>query len=113
MRETVLAAVLVLATMGCRQTQEQAATETLETEEVRPAVDRAVTTDYDVQARSTEESVGARMPADFPGDVPLYRSSSLIGQGPVEPHSQIDVFKKPICLDAAHGRVIKSLGIFD
>ncbi len=41
--------------------------------------------EYDVQARSSEEIVGSVMPSDFPRDVPLYGSASLINQGPADP----------------------------
>ena len=67
--------------VGCRQAEDTEPA-VLETEEVAGAVDSAVTTAYDIQARSSEEMVGSRMPPDFPGDVPLYGSSSLINYGP-------------------------------
>ena len=79
------ALVLTLLTTACRRGEEPAAPAVLETEEVGAAVDAAVTTEYDVQARSSEEIVGSLMPSDFPRDVPLYGSSSLINFGPAAP----------------------------
>ncbi len=84
---TAGAAVLAIGAMGfvaCGPTAEEAALEPLETEEVGEPVDASVTTEYDVQARSSTEIVGSRLPTDFPRDVPLYRASSVINYGPVQ-----------------------------
>jgi hypothetical protein len=70
------------ALVACQPAAEEVAPEPLETEEVGPAVDAAVTTEYDIQAKSSIEIVGARMPSDFPPDVPLYGASSVINYGP-------------------------------
>ncbi len=78
------ALVLTLLATSCRRAEEQSTPAELETETVGAAVDAAVTTQYDVQARSSEEIVGSRMPSDFPSDVPLFRSGSLINYGPVD-----------------------------
>lgn len=73
---------LAVLLTACGKGGEEAMDAPLETEEVTAPVDASVTTEYDVQARSTEESVGARLPADFPSDVPLYSASSVINYGP-------------------------------
>jgi hypothetical protein len=76
---------LCVALVACQPAAEKAGPKPLETEEVGPAVDAAVTTEYDIQAKSSVEIVGAKMPSDFPGDVPLYGVSSVINYGPAGP----------------------------
>jgi len=78
----VVAAVLVVGFVGCAPTEETAVLEPLETEEVGEAIDAALTTDYDIQAKSSVEIIGSSLPTDFPRDVPLYNTSSIINYGP-------------------------------
>jgi len=78
----LLGALLLVGVAGCRPSEEEAAPAPLETEDIAGPVDASVTTDFDVQARSETESVGAELPADFPRDVPLYPSSTVINYGP-------------------------------
>jgi len=82
----VLAALALAVTLagGCRRAG-PGGPPPLETEQVGAAIDVAVTTDYDVQARSAQEIVGSKLPASFPADVPLDASSSLINHGPAAP----------------------------
>jgi len=75
---------VALAAFGCGRSAREAEPEPLETEEIGAPIDASVTTDFDVQARSSEEIVGAALPADFPRDLPLYGSSSVINYGPVD-----------------------------
>jgi hypothetical protein len=77
--------VAILAFLGCRPgAEEPAEPEPLVTEDIGAPVDAAVTTEYDVQARSMEESVGSGLPDGFPGDVPLC-SSNVVNHGPAGP----------------------------
>jgi len=91
MRGVVRLSVIVLASTlgivglaGCRQSPAERAAVPLETEVVGGAVDKAMTTAYDVQARSSREAVGSQLPGDFPRDLPLYGSSSVINYGPAD-----------------------------
>jgi len=79
----ILCFVSVMA-LGCPKSAQETGPEPLESEEVGAPVDASVTTEFDVQARSSQEIVGAALPADFPRDLPLYSSSSVINYGPVD-----------------------------
>lgn len=81
-RALLPAVLLAMGLVACAPTAEEAALEPLETEDVGSPVDASVTTEYDIQARSSKEIVGSRLPSDFPRDVPLYGSSSVINYGP-------------------------------
>lgn len=83
-RRTVITLVFALGMVGvtgCRRTPVERTAAPLETEVVGGAVDKAMTTAYDVQARSSQEAVGSQLPGDFPRDLPLYGSSSVINYG--------------------------------
>jgi len=79
-----LAVLGVLGLAACSPEVEEAALEPLETEDVGAPVDASVTTEYDIQAKSSQEIIGSRLPSDFPRDVPLYSASSVINYGPAE-----------------------------
>jgi hypothetical protein len=82
-----MGAVCLLGLVGsisCRPGAEQPEAVALETEEVGGPIDAAVTTEYDIRAKSSAEIVGAELPSDFPGDVPLYGSASVINHGPAD-----------------------------
>lgn len=81
-----IAILCLVGLVGCSPESrvEEAALEPLETEDVRAPIDASVTTEYDIQARSSRESVGSRLPDDFPRDLPLYSASSVINYGPAE-----------------------------
>jgi len=94
-RVRVMAIVLVVGFVACRQGPEEKASAPLETKEIGRPVDAAVTTEYDVQAKSAVESVGARLPSDFPRDVPVYSSSSVINYGPAQENRRFVEFSIP------------------
>lgn len=78
-----LATLLALLFAGaCGPSAEETGEEPLETEDIGAPIDAAVTTEFDVRARSSEEIVGASLPDDFPSDLPLCGSGSLVNYGP-------------------------------
>ncbi len=85
MKRAALVVIVPLAlSIGCTRPSEEAV-EPLETEEVTTAIDAELTTDYDLQASSVEDNVGVSVPGDFPRDLPLYASGSVISYGPADP----------------------------
>jgi hypothetical protein len=109
----LLAIVLVVGLVGCRQGQEEKASAPLETEEVGSPVDAAVTTEFDVRAKSSVENVGAQLPGDFPRDVPLYRASSVINYGPVEDNRrfvELSVAAQPSTVEQSYNAQIEAAG---
>lgn len=101
---TVLFGCLLVAFAGCQRGAEKAVLEPLETEEVGAAIDAAVTTEFDIQARSSQESVGAKMPADFPRDIPLYGSATVINYGPAAADRHFVEFSIPAQPGTVEGR---------
>ena len=110
------AAAVFLAAAGlvaCAPTADEAALEPLETEDVAEPIDSSVTTEYDVQARSSEEIVGSRLPTDFPRDVPLYNSSSVINYGPVQANRrfvELSVPAQPYSVQRRYNAQIEAAG---
>ena len=53
----------------------------IETVDVQPEIDAALTTAYDETAILEGDTVAGVLPADFPQDIPLYAPASLIDMG--------------------------------
>lgn len=108
-----LAAVLVGGLVACGSGAEKAGLEPLETEDVGGPVDASVTTEYDVQARSSKEIVGSRLPSDFPRDVPLYGASSVINYGPAQANRrfvELSVPAQPRAVERRYNAQIEAAG---
>ncbi len=78
----VLLGVAVSALLGCSDPEREGASRPdLETVEVAPSPDAALSTADDPQAVRRPPEVAGVLPSDFPPDVPLYRPSSLVDFG--------------------------------
>jgi len=109
----IVALVLAVGLVGCRQDPVEQASAPLETQEIGDPVDAAVTTEYDVQAKSAVEGVGARLPGDFPRDLPLYRSSSVINYGPAQENRrfvELSVSAQPAKVEQRYNAQIEAAG---
>ncbi len=84
-RTPALLGAVALVLLGCRREAGESGLEPLETEVVGERIDAGLTTEYDLQALPTEDNTGVRLPSDFPRDLPLYASSSVINYGPANP----------------------------
>ncbi len=112
MRNACLLAGLLVVLGGCRAT-EAPEPEVLETEDVAAPVDANLTTDYDLQARSAEDNTGVRMPGDFPSDLPLYASASLINYGPAtsgRSFIELSVPAQPSVVERRYKQQLRSSG---
>ena len=108
-----LSALLVIGLVACAPKAEKAAIAPLETEDVGAPIDASVTTEYDIQAKSSQEIVGSRLPADFPRDVPLYSASSVINYGPAAPDRrfvELSVPAQPNSVERRYNAQIEAAG---
>ena len=109
----VLCALSLVCVLACRREPESSATVALETEEIGTPIDAAVTTEYDIRAKSSAEIVGAQLPGDFPGDVPLYSSASVINYGPADPDRrfiELSVPAQPTAVERRYNAEIEAAG---
>jgi hypothetical protein len=99
---TLAAVAFGVAFGACRPAAERSGPEPLATEDIGASVDASVTTEYDVQARSSVEIVGPSLPDGFPSDIPL--CGSLVNHGPAAEGRQFVTVSVPAAPDAARPR---------
>jgi hypothetical protein len=99
-----------LFAVGCgRESVSPAADAAPPTEEVAPAVDAALSTAADPQAKARAESFSGILPDGFPGDVPPYEPSTLADFGTGETGRRYVVFQTPDSPELARSRLERRL----